>query len=328
VGPLLVPPVLEYVSDQRGEPHQPTLLLVGSTVLTLLAFVRMALLIRSEERAHHDLERARDEALEASRAKSMFLATMSHEIRTPLTMVLGAGEMLEETPLDELQSDLVRRMRRSGGLLRTLVDGILDFSRIEAGEVDLCVAPFDVRDLAADLVDVYLPRAAASDIGFECVLDPGVPRTVVGDRDRLLQVLSNLLDNAFKFTHAGQVRLEVRPCASGAPGPSGHLEILVADTGIGIPDAELAAVFESFRQVDGSTTRRYGGTGLGLAICRQLTELMGGSLSVTSEPGAGSVFLVRLPVARSEAALTDAQHDARVRLGGAPTPATAATASG
>ena len=300
IGSLLVPPVLEYVSDLRGEPHRPTLLIVGATLLTLLALARMALLIRSEEQAHHELELARDAALEASRAKSMFLATMSHEIRTPLTMVLGAGEMLEETPLDELQADLVRRMRRSGGLLRALVDGILDFSRIEAGQVELSPGPFDLHLLVDDLADVYLPRAAAAGIGFACAVGAGVPRTVVGDADRLLQVLSNLLDNAFKFTHEGRVRLAVRTLSgeqrAGHP-PSGRwVEVVVADTGIGISPEHVSSVFESFRQVDGSTTRRYGGTGLGLAICKELTELMGGSLTVTSEAGVGSSFAVRLPL--------------------------------
>ena len=289
--PLLVPPVLMLVADPGEGSSDLVVLVAGALALTALAIVRTDRLMRSEERAHREMQRARDAALEASRAKSMFLATMSHEIRTPLTMVLGVAELLAETPLDEEQRMLLTRMRRSGDVLAGLVDDVLDFSRIEAGRVGLTPVPVDLSSVVVHLLDAYAPRAARAGIRLEHGMHPDAPATVVADRGRLLQVLGNLLDNATKFTQHGSVRLQVRPAAD----DPGTVELVVSDTGIGIRAADLPTVFESFRQVDGSTTRRYGGTGLGLAICRQLVLAMGGDLAVTSEPGAGSTFVVRLP---------------------------------
>ncbi|KQV71382.1 hypothetical protein ASC64_04930 [Nocardioides sp. Root122] len=294
--PLLVPPTLELVSDLRGGPDRPLQLMLGAVALTLLAFVRMARLMRSEERALSELETARDDALAASRAKSMFLATMSHEIRTPLTMVLGAGEILADTPLDELQQEMVTRMRRSGQSLRSLVDDVLDFSRIEAGQLEVARVPFDLDAVVEEVAERCRPRAAAVGVAFEAVLADEVPRRVVGDPDRLVQVLGNLLDNAVKFTHDGGVRLDVRRARKDCVLTEDGIELTVTDTGIGIAEEDLETVFESFTQVDGSTTRRYGGAGLGLAISRQLAALMGGTLEVTSAVGTGSAFVVRLPL--------------------------------
>ncbi|MDZ5663298.1 ATP-binding protein [Nocardioides sp. S-58] len=312
--PLLVPPVLMLFADTRDELDHLVLVVVGATTLTLLAFVRTARLMRSEERALRELELARDAALDASRAKSMFLATMSHEIRTPLTMVLGTAELLEDTPLDEEQVHLLATMRRSGDHLTALVDDILDFSRIEAGQVSLAAERFDVAGVVTDLVGAYAPRAARAGIRFEHQVAPGVPTTMTGDRTRVLQVVRNLLDNAVKFTPEGGVRLDVRPAAD-AGGGVGAVEVAVSDTGIGIAEDDLATVFESFRQVDGSTTRPYGGSGLGLAICRQLVELMGGELDVTSRSGQGSTFVARLPVGPRE----DSRADPRESRTLAPT---------
>ncbi|WP_322920961.1 sensor histidine kinase [Nocardioides renjunii] len=312
--PLLVPPVLMLFADTRDELDHLVLVVVGATTLTLLAFVRTARLMRSEERALRELELARDAALDASRAKSMFLATMSHEIRTPLTMVLGTAELLEDTPLDEEQVHLLATMRRSGDHLTALVDDILDFSRIEAGQVSLTAERFDVAGVVTDLVGAYAPRAARAGIRFEHQVAPGVPTTMTGDRTRVLQVVRNLLDNAVKFTPEGGVRLDVRPAAD-AGGGVGAVEVAVSDTGIGIAEDDLATVFESFRQVDGSTTRPYGGSGLGLAICRQLVELMGGELDVTSRSGQGSTFVARLPVGPRE----DSRADPRESRTLAPT---------
>jgi signal transduction histidine kinase len=298
VGPLLVPPVLELVADLRGESDQPLRLLIGTAPLIALAFVRTARLIRSAEHARRELVVARDAALEASRAKSMFLANMSHEIRTPLTTVLATAEILEDTPLDELQLELLEKMNRSGGLLRRLVEGILDFSRIEAGQLELVSTPFDLHDMVADAADVYVPRAMEAGIGFTWNIDPGVPRTVFGDQARLFQVLTNLLDNALKFTQQGEVGLVVRPARADvkADGADQGVEFIVTDTGLGIQAEDQESVFETFSQVDGSMTRRYGGSGLGLAICSQLTRLMGGTITLQSEFGAGSTFVVRLPL--------------------------------
>ncbi|MCW2818027.1 MAG: Signal transduction histidine kinase [Marmoricola sp.] len=244
-----------------------------------------------------ELAGARDAALAASEAKTLFLANMSHEIRTPLTTVLATAEMLEDSPLDDFQAALLERLQRQGGLLRGLVESILDFSRIESGELAMASAPFDLHARVADLA----ATARANDAGptFVCDLDPAVPRLVVGDADRLDQVLAHLLDNAFKFTHEGQVRLVVRPdrVEEAVVG----VAFDVTDTGIGIAEEHQVGIFEVFSQVDATATRHYEGTGLGLAICRQLVGLMGGSVGVESRPGAGSTFTVRLPLAAPHA---------------------------
>jgi signal transduction histidine kinase len=299
IGPLVVPAALELITYLRGGADQPFELFIGTALLGTLAFMRTARLIRSEGRARRELETARDAAVEASLAKSMFLANMSHEIRSPLTTVLAAGEMLEDTPLDEVQLHLLGKMHRSGDRLKTLVEGILDFSRIEAGELVLASTPFDLHATVTDAADVYELRAIEAGIRFEWHLDAGVPRMVVGDAGRLFQVVTNVLDNALKFTPLGQVGMVVRPTRSGdQAGSAGEgVEFVVTDTGIGIEDEDQESVFESYRQVDGSTTRRYGGNGLGLAICRELTELMGGSITMQSQIGVGSTFVIRVPLA-------------------------------
>ena len=239
---------------------------------------------------------ARDAALEASRAKSMFLANMSHEIRTPLTTVLATAEILEDTPLDNLQLTLLAKMHRSGELLKTLVEGILDFSRIEAGKLELASTAFDLHAMVADAADVYSPRAIQAGIRFEWHLDPSVPRTVVGDPSRLFQVLTNLLDNALKFTHQGQVRLIVRRANADdqRDGAGEVVEFMVDDTGIGIREEDQASVFESFmpgRRLDDQTLRRQR-SGAG--------DLQGADRAdgrVHHRPGASSV-----PAARSRSA--------------------------
>jgi signal transduction histidine kinase len=290
--PLFVPPALAVVAAVRGEPGQPVVLAVGATSLAMLAFVRTARLMRSEQEARRELVVARDAALEASRAKSVFLATMSHEIRTPLTSVLGTAEMLEATALDARQSRLVQRIRRSGEALHGLVADVLDHASIETGQLRVASVRFDLRALVDDLAHDQRGLARRAGLGFEWSVDARVPRHVVGDEHRVRQVLSHLLDNARKFTPAGTVRLDVRT----VPGAVDAVELAVEDTGIGMRTDDLESIFEPFRQLDGSSTRRYGGTGLGLATARRLTELMGGSLDVTSEPGVGSRFVVRIPV--------------------------------
>ena len=301
VGPLFVPTALELVADLRGQPDRPVQLFIGTTVLIALAFVRTARLLSSVDRAHRELEVARDAALKASRAKSMFLANMSHEIRTPLTTVLATGEILEDTPLDELQLKLLSKIHRSGELLKSLVEGILDFSRIESGQLELTSARFDLHAMMADVADVYVLRAIQAGIRFDSQLDARVPRMVVGDAGRLFQVLTNLLDNALKFTPQGTIGLTVRPAGveDAEDASRDVVEFVVHDTGIGIRGADQASVFESFNQVDGSTTRSYGGSGLGLAISKELTHLMGGSVTVQSEFGVGSTFAVRIPLVRA-----------------------------
>ncbi len=238
------------------------------------------------------LEGARDAALAASEAKSMFLANMSHEIRTPLTTVLAAAELLEDAPLDDAQLKLLGRMHRSGEVLLALVENVLDFSRIEARRTVLQPAELDLPALVRDVGEANQTSARKSGIELDWSVDPLLPRVVTGDRTRIVQVLNNLVTNALKFTPEGRVHLDVQA----DPGGGSAIQFAVSDSGIGIDAHDLKSIFEVFSQADGSLTRHYDGTGLGLAICKQLTELMGGTLSVVSQPGVGSTFTVRLPL--------------------------------
>ena len=247
-----------------------------------------------------ELEVARDAALAASKAKSIFLANMSHEIRTPLTTVLAAAELLDDMPLNTAQVKLLDRMHRSGGLLLSLVENVLDFSRIEAGYATLEQADFDLHAVVKDIADAQLPRARQRGIELDCSMDPQVPQIVMGDRTRVFQVLNNLVINALKFTEEGRVHLDIGAVAVADAGSC--VQFSVSDTGIGIDQKDQESIFEVFSQADGSDTRRYEGAGLGLAICKQLTELMGGTITVVGQLGVGSTFTVRLPLIASDAA--------------------------
>ena len=253
--------------------------------------------IRNEE-----LVQAREEALQAAQAKAAFLATMSHEIRTPLNGVLGMTRLLADTPLTADQQDFVRTIQVSGTTLLTVINDILDYSRIESGRLELEEEPIRVREVVEDALEIVAERARQRGIELVCELDPGVPSTIAGDATRLRQVLTNLAGNAVKFTEAGEVVVSVRASAGEGDLPV-QVEFSVRDTGIGIPEDRLPLLFTPFTQADASTTRRYGGTGLGLAISKRLTELMGGSVSVRSTPGAGSTFTfsIRAAVAAEEA---------------------------
>jgi PAS domain S-box-containing protein len=243
-------------------------------------------------RLQRELEQARHAAEEASAAKSLFLATMSHELRTPLTSMIAASEMLGDTDLDPVQTRLRETLQRSGVRLLRLVDDILDFSRIEAGRTELEAREIDLGEVLDEVTAAA--RAAALGRGLELeTAYADLPARVLGDPVRLAQVLTNLLDNAVKFTHDGCVRLRA---GYGATSIGAALDVTVTDTGIGMTAEQLAAVFEPFKQADSSITRQYGGSGLGLAVCRQLVELMDGTLDVSSAPGEGTTFRVRLPL--------------------------------
>lgn len=234
------------------------------------------------------LEQAKLQAEAATRAKSEFLANMSHEIRTPMNGVLGTTELLLNSTLTDKQRHLASTVHRSGRTLLAIINDILDFSKIEAGKLDLECVGFDLSQLVDESLELFMEAARRKHLRLTQQVDERVPRYLKGDPVRLRQILMNLLSNAMKFTETGGVSLTA-DYVSGTP-TDAQLRISVTDTGIGIPSATKLRIFDAFAQADGSTTRRYGGTGLGLSIAKQLVGLMGGAITVDSEPGRGSTF--------------------------------------
>lgn len=273
------------------------------------------------EQREGELVAARHEAERAGAAKATFLATMSHEIRTPLNAVIGLADLVLASPLTPEQREQLTVLSRSGDTLLGLVNDVLDFSRIEAGGLDLQDAPFDLHELVYGSVDMVLPQVASSAVDLLVDIADDVPRMVRGDGSRMEQVLLNLIGNAAKFTVAGEIVVSVSVLPAATPADPDLVEIVVRDTGQGIEPDALSTVFEDFWQADASSTRTQGGAGLGLAIVQTVIDAMQGSVTVTSTPGVGSAFSVRLPLpalgpARSggERGTTDALPLAGLRL--------------
>ena len=245
-----------------------------------------------------ELEESREEALQAAKAKAAFLATMSHEIRTPLNGVVGMTTLMADTPLNDEQQDYLHTMRVSSDQLLSVINDILDYSKIESGKLEMESEPLSLQSTIEEACDIYAPRAREK--GLELLVDVGdeVPAWVRGDVTRLRQILLNFLGNAIKFTDHGQIIVtahlkqdfDAKRVIDGVPAVGALVEFRVKDSGIGIPKERQSALFQSFTQVDASTTRKYGGTGLGLAICKRLAQLMQGEVGLDSDVGHGSTF--------------------------------------
>ena len=271
-----------FHATQRKSIALAALSTVGIVAVTLLL---MALVSR--------LERSRAQAEAASRAKSEFLANMSHELRTPLNGILGYSELLREDLAGTEQATYADAVHRSGTHLLELVNDVLDLNKIEAGHVAVVRAPEDVRAIVAEAVANHQAFAQGKGLTLAVDVAADVPPSIVCDRTKVLRVLNNLLHNAIKFTETGEVRARVYVGA-------GDVVFAVSDTGPGIPLAMQAAVFEKFVQADSSLARAHEGTGLGLALCRQLAELLGGTITLVSQPGTGTTFAFALPLLSSE----------------------------
>lgn len=254
--------------------------------------------VTERKEAEEALERAKLAAEAASHAKSAFLANVSHEIRTPMNAILGMTELVLGGPLTPHQREHLSVVKESGQSLVTVINDILDFSKIEAGKYDVAAEAFDLYESLGGMMKFLSVRAHEKSLEIAYRILPGTPRRVVGDSARLRQIIVNLVGNAIKFTHAGQVVMEVAAVDKGDDRV--WIDLNVIDTGIGIPQSKLTAIFGAFEQADASTTRQYGGTGLGLAITRKLVELLGGTISVESEEGKGSAFRVVMPFERAD----------------------------
>jgi signal transduction histidine kinase/DNA-binding response OmpR family regulator len=255
-----------------------------------VSFVGSCVDISSNKRIAQDLERARMSAEQANKAKDDFLANVSHEIRTPMNAILGMTELVLESPMNDSQRQLLRTVKSAADSLLSMLNDLLDFSRIEAGKLELDLTDFSLRSVLAETLRALAPRAHRKGLELVSMVREDVPDALIGDVGRLRQVITNLVGNATKFTERGEVVLEVSLAEGPCLGGEAVVHFSVRDTGIGISPDKQDRIFRAFEQGDSSTTRRYGGTGLGLSIASRLVTMMGGQITVQSTPGVGSTF--------------------------------------
>ena len=264
-----------------------------------------ALNVTERVRLERELMQARLDAEAANKAKSEFLANMSHEIRTPMTGVMGMLQLMERRPLGDIEKKYLETARNSAEGLMTIINDILDLSKIEAGQMSLDEKPFDLRELVQKIVDIFSVQAADKDITFLAKTGEDLPAKLVGDEGRIRQILFNVVGNAIKFTNEGNIRLSVKTSAK-HNGDRIRITFTITDTGIGIPEDRLKNVLNPFVQADSSYTKKIAGTGLGLAIVKRLTDMMGGTLTLNSEQGVGTTVSFTLPLGVAEDTAQDA----------------------
>ena len=281
-------------------------LVVGLIMLPLAYLKNMQRIQELQGRLERQLERSRAAEL----AKGEFLANMSHEIRTPMNGILGMAEVLGDSDLDDSQQEQLEIITRSADSLLTIINDILDYSKISSGKLTLEVVPFNLKQILQDVIQLLKSSATEKGLALEFDYLPGASTAFVGDPTRVRQIAFNLLGNAIKFTEQGEVRLI---CRADLEAGRGNVSLTIRDTGVGIPEDRLEAIFDQFEQADNSTTRLYGGTGLGLAISRQLAVLMGGEIMVRSEVGVGSEFQADITLAMSSAEVASAPAVAHQR---------------